>query len=152
MYQKTPITAMGCLQCSSLCMFVCLFEGYEWVPEVPPLPAKSNPYLESSPYVGIAHSTNFPCRRRYYGLRTLTILSLLHLTLVPDNWLARNFGCLKMPLGWGVWLSHPCGLTCWVFDLMGRSASYTSPPERMVSLVWLGWIHRERILNSKMVS
>ena len=81
------------------------------------------------------HSTNLPCRRKYYGLRTSTILYLLHLTLTTDHWLARNVWCLKMPVcGSGVWLSNPCGLTS-LFDLLGHSASDTSPQERMVSLV-----------------
>ena len=58
--------------------------------------------------------------RRYWGLRTLTILYLLHLTLAPDHWLARNVGCLKMPVvaqvfGYLTRVGWPVGsLTCWV--------------------------------------
>ena len=113
----------------------------ELTKRVQPLPDKSNPYLQGSLSVGIAkfplreHSTNLPCRRKYYGLRTSTILYLLHLTLTTDHWLSMNVWCLKMPVcGSGVWLSNPCGLTS-LFDLLGHSASDTSPQERMVSLV-----------------
>ena len=51
-----------------------------------------------------------PCGRRYYGLY------LLHLTLAPDHWLARNVGCLKM---------------------LRRLVIDTSPPERKESLAGL---------------
>ena len=45
----------------------------------------------------------------------------------------RNVGCLKIPVsGSGIWLSHSCGLTCWVFDLLAHDAYDNSSPEKMI--------------------
>ena len=76
---------------------------------MPTLPDKSNPYLQGSLSVGIAkfplreHSTNLPCRRKYYGLRTSTILYLLHLTLAPDHWFDQERWVFEDA---GLWLNR----------------------------------------------
>ena len=115
---------------------VCLFVsrvGMGSTVRDPCLPDELNPYFAEFSKCRYCHIHKLPCGRRYLWHRTSTIPYLLHLTLASDHWLARNVGCLKMP----VWLSHLCGVTCWVFDLLGCSASDTSPLERMVSLVGL---------------
>ena len=68
---------LSTLKGSALLLFVC-FMGSAMVCL---LPDESNPYLQSSLSVSIAnyvlplreHSTNLPCGRRYYGLRTRKI-------------------------------------------------------------------------------
>ena len=87
---------------------------YASLPEELPTPLK---FLCVSGYYGLSNSlsTSFnPCPWQLIG---------------EECWVFEDAGC-----GSGNWLSHPCGLTCWVVDLLHCSASDTSP-----SRGWYPW-------------
>ena len=138
-------------------MFVCLFQGLGgWMPvawqiesvfaEIPRVQPSKDGLCLGFPFPRPLHQKT-PLREEVLWAQDFNkSFFLLHLALAPDHWLARNVGCLKMPV-----VAQAFGYLTRV-NLLGCSASDTSPPGRMVSLVWVGWIQWERILNSKMVS